>query len=129
MEEDFEFGKDRFGLDQSQVRLYTAIARHTVLAMAALAICAITAARCRHRTEPRRRCPSGPTSHHPPIPGMIPLTVPEINRLLAGLLTRPPARDTHHRRWSIWRRRHQARARWFRKRAGYPRAESALVSY
>ena len=33
-EEDFEFGKDCFGLDQSQVRLYTAIARHTVLVMA-----------------------------------------------------------------------------------------------
>src|SRR5215467_7118947 len=30
-EEDFEFGKDCFGLDQSPVRLYTAIARHTVL--------------------------------------------------------------------------------------------------
>jgi hypothetical protein len=28
-EEDFEFGKDSFGLDQSQVHLYTAIARHT----------------------------------------------------------------------------------------------------
>src|SRR5258708_3890286 len=36
--EDFEFGKDAFGLDQSQVRLYTAISRHTVLVMAALAI-------------------------------------------------------------------------------------------
>ena len=43
-EEDFGFGKDCFGLDQSQVRLYTAIARHTVLVMAALAICAVTAA-------------------------------------------------------------------------------------
>jgi len=28
-EEDFEFGKDCFGLDQSQVRLYAAIAWHT----------------------------------------------------------------------------------------------------
>src|SRR5262249_50260246 len=36
VEEDFEFGKDCYGLDQSQVRLYTAIARHTVLVMAAL---------------------------------------------------------------------------------------------
>ena len=35
VEEDFEFGKDCFGLDQSQVRLYTAIARHAVLVMAA----------------------------------------------------------------------------------------------
>ena len=44
VEEDFEFGKDCFGLDQCQARLYTAIARHAVLVMAALAICAVTAA-------------------------------------------------------------------------------------
>jgi SRSO17 transposase len=44
-EEDFELGKNCFGLDQSQARLYTAIARHTVVVMAALAICAVTAAR------------------------------------------------------------------------------------
>jgi len=50
-EEDFEFGKDCFGLDQSQVRLYTAIARHTVLVMAAMAICAVTAALLRRRTD------------------------------------------------------------------------------
>ena len=31
-------GKDCFGLDESQVRLHTAIALHTVLVMAALAI-------------------------------------------------------------------------------------------
>jgi hypothetical protein len=43
-EEQFRPGKDCFGLDECQVRLYTAIARHTVLVMAALAICAITAA-------------------------------------------------------------------------------------
>ena len=51
VEEDFEFGKDCFGLGQSQVCLYTAIARHTVLVMAALAICAVTAALLRHRTD------------------------------------------------------------------------------
>ena len=51
VEEAFEFGKDCFGLDQSQVRLYTAIARHTVLVMAALAICAVTAALLRDRTD------------------------------------------------------------------------------
>jgi hypothetical protein len=37
-EEDFGFGKDCFGLDQSQVRLYTAIARHTVLVRAPVPI-------------------------------------------------------------------------------------------
>src|SRR5206468_7980708 len=49
-EESFELGKDCLGLDQCQARLYTAILRHTVLIMAALAICAVTAALLRSRT-------------------------------------------------------------------------------
>jgi hypothetical protein len=51
VEEDFAFGKGCFGLDQSQVRLHGAIIRHTVLVMAALAICAVTAALLRHCTD------------------------------------------------------------------------------
>src|SRR5258708_7122819 len=51
VEESFEFGKDYFGLDQSQVRLHTAITRHTVLVMAALAVCVIAAAQARPRTD------------------------------------------------------------------------------
>ena len=47
VKEDFESGKASLGLAQSQARLYTAIARHTVLVMAALAICAVTAALAR----------------------------------------------------------------------------------
>src|SRR5262249_33399857 len=43
-EECFELGKGHFGLDQCQARLYTAVLRHIVLVMAALAICAVTAA-------------------------------------------------------------------------------------
>ena len=44
----------------------------------------------------------------PPGAGMIPLTVPEIKRLLSGVLTRPrPGGHTAH--WLTWRRRHQAR--------------------
>jgi SRSO17 transposase len=35
VEEDFEFGKDCFGLDECQARLFTAIGRHIVLVMAA----------------------------------------------------------------------------------------------
>ena len=53
-EESFEFGKDYFGLDQSQVRLHTAITRHTVLVMAALAVCVIAAA----QSPPANRYPS-----------------------------------------------------------------------
>jgi hypothetical protein len=50
VEEAFEFGKGCFGLDQSQVRLYAAVARHNVLVMAALAVCAVTAALLRGST-------------------------------------------------------------------------------
>ncbi len=68
VEEGFEFGKDCFGLDQSQVRLYTAIARHTVLVCAALAVCAVTAALLRDRTDSQAPEPRHPTSPRPPIP-------------------------------------------------------------
>jgi hypothetical protein len=128
VEEGFELGKDCFGLDQSQVRLYTAIARHTVLVMAALAICAVTAALLRDRTGTQAPDPVHPGQLPPPDPGMIPLTVPEIKRLLAALLTRtwPPG---HAARWLSWRRRHQARSRWYHKRSRLARdAEITLVS-
>jgi hypothetical protein len=38
-------------MDQCQARLYAAILRHTVLVMAALAICAVTAAQLAARTD------------------------------------------------------------------------------
>jgi SRSO17 transposase len=115
VEEDFEFAKDCFGLDESQVRLYTAIARHLVLVMAALAICATTAASLKHRTDTQPPPPDRPDQPPPADPGMIPLTVPETGRLLAALLTRPsPPGHTAH--WSGWRRRHQARSRWYHQR-------------
>jgi SRSO17 transposase len=64
VEEDFAFSKDCFALDQCQARLYTAIARHAVLVMAALAICAITAALARDRTDTQAPPRSGPASRH-----------------------------------------------------------------
>ncbi len=123
-EEGFEFSKDCFGLDQSQVRLYTAIARHTVLVMAALAICAITAALLRRRTDTRAPAPARPDQPLPANPGMIPLTVPETGRLLAH--PRPPHAAAH---WLDWRRRHQACAAWYHQRTRLTQnAEIALVS-
>lgn len=63
VEEDFEFGKDHFGLDHSQVRLYTALQRHLVLTMAALAVCAVTAAQTKPTYRPHPYRPSPTTSH------------------------------------------------------------------
>jgi SRSO17 transposase len=126
VEEDFEFGKDCFGLDQSQVRLYTAIARHTVLVMVALAICAVTAAQLRDRTDTQAPPPVRPDQPPPPEPGMIPLTVPEVKRLLAAATT-TPSRPGHAEHWSGWTRRHQARSRWYHQRTRLARDQDLTL--
>ena len=69
VEESFELGKGCFGLDQCQARLYTAILRHIVLVMAALAICAVTAAQLRDRTDAQAPPPARPgRQRRPPTP-------------------------------------------------------------
>jgi SRSO17 transposase len=118
VEESFQLAKGCLGLDQCQARLYTAILRHTVLVMAALAICAVTAAQLRDRAGTQAPPPAGP--------GLVPLTVREIRRLLAAELSRPEP-PGHAARWLQWRRHHQARSRWFHKLARLQR-NYALVS-
>ena len=101
VEENFEFGKDCFGLDQSQVRLYTAITRHTVLVMAALAVCAIAAARARPHRHPGpapgqpRRSPARRARHDPAD------RRGDQAAVLAALTTRPLPL-WHVTRWSRW---------------------------
>ncbi|MGC2008913.1 IS701 family transposase [Trebonia sp.] len=126
VEESFELGKGCFGLDQCQARLYTAVLRHLVLVMAALAICAVTAAQLRDRTGAEAPPPARPDDKPPADPGLVPLSVYEIKRLLAAALSRPEP-PGHAARWLQWRRRHQARSRWFHKRARLAR-NYALVS-
>jgi hypothetical protein len=127
-EEEFEFGKGQFGLDQSQVRLFHAIARHTVLACAALAICAVTAALLRDQTDTQAASPTRPDQQPPADPGLIPLTVPQVRRLLAAA-TAPSWPQGHVGHWDWWTRRHQARARWFHQRTRLGRdADFSLVS-
>ena len=121
-EEDFEFSKDCFGLDQSQVRRYTAIARHTVLVMAALAICAVAAALLRRRTDTQPPAPAHPDQPPPADPGMIPLTVPETARLLAH----PPSPGAAGH-WLAWRRRHQALSAWYHQRTRLARDKQILL--
>jgi hypothetical protein len=118
-----EFAKDCFGLDQSQVRLYHATARHTVLVTAALAICAITAALAR---DPAPGQPPAPGQQRPLTLRLIPLTVPEIRRLLAAATARlwPPGHIEH---WSAWMRTHQARARWYHQRARLERDQHIIM--
>jgi hypothetical protein len=125
VEEDFQTGKGHFGLDHSQVRLYPALLRHLVLAMAALAVCAVTASAMRRKTSTLPPEPTGPDDEPPEDPGLIPLTVAEVKRLL-NLLTRTWRAVTHHLEWTWWRQRHQARARWHHQRTRLRR--QALLS-
>jgi hypothetical protein len=85
--------------------------------MAALAICAVTAALLRDRTDTQARPPVRPDQPPPASPGMIPLTVPEIRRLLAAADAGPRPRS-HAEHWSDLRRRHQARACWHHNAPG-----------
>jgi SRSO17 transposase len=126
VEEDFRTGKDSLGLDQCQARLHTAIQRHIVLVMAALAICAVTAAQLRDRADTQAPPPVTPGQAPPRDTGMIPLTVQEVKRLLAAALARRHPRG-HAANWLAWRRRHQARSRWFHQRTRLNR-EYALAS-
>ena len=124
VEEDFRLGKTGFGLADSQVRCHTALTRHLALALGALAVCAATAALARERTSTLARPPTSPDDLPPADPGLIPLTVAEIQRVF-NLVTRAWQSIRHYLHWSLWRRRHQARARWFHHRARLRRRQSS----
>jgi SRSO17 transposase len=99
VEESFQAGKNLTGLDQHQVRRWTSWYRWTILAMLAYAFLAVATAT--ERAE-------NPT---PQGVSLIALTCNEIHRLFNTLITEP-IRDLSQRlRWSLWRRRHQHRAR------------------
>ncbi len=94
----FQNAKGAVGLDQHQVRRWDSWHRYTTLVMLAHAILTVIAVR------ERQRRPSGQ-------PGLIPLTVNEIRRLFAKLISHNTRPHSFHLAWSKWRRTHQARAR------------------
>jgi hypothetical protein len=73
------------------------------LIMAALAICAVTAALLRRRADTWAPAPVRAGRLPPADPGLFPLTIPETGRLFAHP---PPPGAVGH--WLAWRRRHQA---------------------
>jgi hypothetical protein len=93
IEDCFQTAKTEVGLDHYQVRRYDAWYRHITLAMLA-------------HTLPRRDRRDRPKSTGS---GLIPVTLGEVKRLLAHLITTLPERVATWT-WSHWRRRHQYRA-------------------
>jgi hypothetical protein len=100
--------KGLVGLDSHQVRRWRSWYRWATLAMLARAFLVI-AALTQH-------------TRHPPPSELIPLTCNELQHLVAALLAVPVADPAHRARWSVWRRRQQARARtWhYRRQANGP---------
>ncbi|WP_406318296.1 IS701 family transposase [Streptosporangium sp. NBC_01639] len=112
IEECFRTGKNEAVLDRYQVRLYPAWYRYMTLAMLALAFLAVTRATLAGEPNPpdHDHMTTGSVGH------TIVISANEIRRLFASL-TRPSIDEHHIRHWSVWRIRHQTRAR----RAHYQR--------
>src|SRR6266567_2941210 len=101
IEEDHQLSKQVAGLDAGQVIRWRSWHRWTVVCLLAYLYLAVAVA-----VQRQQEASSGPDS------GLIPVTVPELLRLLRDVVIPPPRRDRAHRlRWSAWRRRHQHRAR------------------
>ncbi|WP_182908759.1 hypothetical protein [Microbispora sp. H13382] len=66
-----------------------------------------------------------PDEQPPADPGVIPLTVSAIKTLFNAVTARPVSLE-HTVHWLAWRRRHQARARWFHHRARLSTAYTQL---
>jgi SRSO17 transposase len=97
IEERFQTSKGLVGLDAHQVRRWRSWYRWTTLAMVAHAFLVVAAVAQRARDP----APSG----------LIGLTCNEVHHLFAALIAMPIGDSTHRLGWSVWRRRHQARAR------------------
>ncbi len=111
----FEAAKGEVGLGHYEVRSWHGWHRHITLALFAHALLAATVARAREEAAPSARSQrervAGRSSTARATHELVPLTVPEVRRLLWSLLLRrkpPPERILG---WSRWRRCHQAQAK------------------
>jgi SRSO17 transposase len=101
IEEDHQLAKQSTGLDAGQVIRWKSWHRWTAICLLAYIYLAVAVA-------VQRQHEAGSDLDA----GLIPITVPELLRLLRGIVIPPPRRDRAHRlHWSDWRRRHQYRAR------------------
>jgi SRSO17 transposase len=101
IEEDHQLAKQATGLDAGQVIRWKSWHRWTALCLLAYIYLTVAAAVQRQHEAAQDVAA-----------GLIPITVPELLRLVRDTVIPPPRRDRPHRRhWSTWRRHHQHRAR------------------
>ncbi|MEJ7647736.1 MAG: IS701 family transposase [Nakamurella sp.] len=114
IEESFQTAKGQAGLDEHQVRRWCSWHRWSTLAMLAMAFLAVTTAAERDRQP-------APT-------GLIDLTLNELRKLFDTLTVGAIATREHVLHWSIWRRKHQATARYhhYRRRSEHYKIDLRL---
>ena len=101
IEEDHQLAQQSTGLDAGQVIRWRSWHRWTAICLLAYIYLAVAVA-----VQRQQEAGSGLDA------ALIPITVPELLRLLRGTVIPPPRRDWALRlHWSTWRRRHQHRAR------------------
>jgi SRSO17 transposase len=99
IEEDHQLAKQATSLDAGQVIRWKSWHRWTAVCLLAYIYLAVAV---------QREQEASPDLNA----GLIPVTVPELLRLLRDIVIPPPRRDRAHRlHWSDWRRRHQHRSR------------------
>ena len=111
-------GQGKVGLDQYEVRRWDGWYRHITLAMLAQPGGGTAPGIVAGPFGRKGGCPSLDER-------LIPLTVPEVRRLLYRLIWRHHPTDESVLRWSRWRRRHQATAR----RCHYRRRLKLLTTF
>ncbi len=118
IEEDHQLAKQSTGLDAGQVIRWRSWHRWTAICLLAYIYLAVAVA-------VQRQQEAGSDLDA----GLIPITVPELLRLLRDIVIPPPRRDRGHRlHWSAWRRRHQHRARQAHRRLNAYADRSEVVS-
>jgi SRSO17 transposase len=97
IEDGFEAAKGEFGMDDYEVRKWIAWQRHITLCLLAHAFVGVL----RSEEVRKRGTPKD----------LLPLTLPEVRRLLCSLLLAKLPQERAVLSWSCWRRRHQLRAK------------------
>lgn len=93
IEETFQLAKGFTGLDRGQVTCWNSWMRWSLFSLIAAAVLALTATAVHDAAEDE--------------PALVPLSCPELIRLLRALVPPPPVRE-HVLHWTAWRCRHQA---------------------
>jgi hypothetical protein len=133
VEDCFEIGKGEVGLDEYEVRSWQGWYRHVtfcMVAMAFLVVLRLSSQTLETSSDDREnqldRISESDESFSnasmknislPPLPFMIPITVPEIQKLFYYLVSSKPLSTLYRLAWSAWRRIHQAWARFYHFRS------------